>query len=332
MEQRIEFIDLAKGICILLVVLIHVFGETSGEVIQMMILFRMPLYFILSGLFFKTYEGVFCFFKKKVNKLIIPFFCSYLFVLPTNYILNRFIEKENDFLFFVEFGRLNLEFNGVSWFLICLFIVNLYFYIMFILCRHNIKWISLCTCICGIVGYSLNTYGFYLPMWMDTSLTVMPFFLFGYAMRKYSNILYGKFSSKSILCFIGSLSILLVVHYYIKYTQNGIVGFDDNNFDIGILPLYIGGLSGTCCVLMVAKYFTRLPVFSYIGRYSIVVLLTHMIYLFVFRNILYHWGIDQSSYFLNSLVFIIIVILSLPTIKFCVRFLPYCFAQKDLWK
>ena len=52
--QRIIFIDLAKGICITLVVLYHVFGDLSGDVINMMTLFRMPLYFVLSGLFFKS--------------------------------------------------------------------------------------------------------------------------------------------------------------------------------------------------------------------------------------------------------------------------------------
>lgn len=74
MSQRIEFVDLAKGICISLVVLFHVFGDLSGDVIQLMNLFRMPLYFVLSGLFFKTYDGLIPFIKKKTNKLLITFF------------------------------------------------------------------------------------------------------------------------------------------------------------------------------------------------------------------------------------------------------------------
>ena len=67
MANRIEFIDLAKGICILLVVQIHVYGDTSVDVFKMMSLFRMPLYFVLSGLFFKTYDGFFSLFKKKTS-------------------------------------------------------------------------------------------------------------------------------------------------------------------------------------------------------------------------------------------------------------------------
>ena len=78
MTKRIEYIDLAKGICIMLVVLLHVFGDMSGTVIKIMNLFRMPLYFVLSGLFFKQYEGFYSFLKKKTNKLLIPFLFTFI--------------------------------------------------------------------------------------------------------------------------------------------------------------------------------------------------------------------------------------------------------------
>lgn len=332
MEQRIEFIDLAKGFCILLVVLVHVFGDTSGAFIEIMNVFRMPLYFILSGLFFKTYGGFFPFFKKKTNKLLIPFICSFFFViLPTSCLLQNFTLSGGG-MFLIDKGRLNLGINGASWFLVCLFIVNVLFYLLFLLCKNNIWRIAIGTTMCGIAGYLLNLYGLYLPMWVDSSLTVMPFFLMGYAMRKYSNVLYGNFSIKSLGYCLVSLAVLLFVYYANKSQHKGVIMFGDNNFDISLLSVYVGGFAGTCCVLMAAKFFKRLPVFSYIGRYSIVVLLTHLLYLFILRNVFYQLKIDQSSCLVNLGTFIIIVALSLPTIKFCIRFLPYCFAQKDLWK
>ena len=82
MPQRIEFIDLAKGFCISLVVLWHVLGlALSSDAIMIMFFFRMPLYFILSGLFFKTYDGLFPFIKKKTNKLLIPFLFIFLVII-----------------------------------------------------------------------------------------------------------------------------------------------------------------------------------------------------------------------------------------------------------
>ena len=84
MKERIGYIDLAKGICILLVVLDHVANEGyfwSGnyplnEVFDQM---RMPLYFILSGLFFKDYPVAFGSFsyvrRTKFLSLIFSLFC-----------------------------------------------------------------------------------------------------------------------------------------------------------------------------------------------------------------------------------------------------------------
>lgn len=69
-KQRIEFIDLAKGVCILLVVLLHCSYTKEVPALKAM---RMPLYFILSGLFFKDYGGIVPFLHKKVNKLFVPF-------------------------------------------------------------------------------------------------------------------------------------------------------------------------------------------------------------------------------------------------------------------
>ncbi len=56
-KQRIEFIDLAKGLCISLVVLFHIHSfETTTE--TALRFFRMPLYYFLSGIFFREYTGL----------------------------------------------------------------------------------------------------------------------------------------------------------------------------------------------------------------------------------------------------------------------------------
>lgn len=78
MEQttkRIEFIDLAKGVCILMVVMGH-----SGFPIDIpgWEIVRMPLYFILSGLFFKDYGSFMNILVQKTNKILIPFLFFYL--------------------------------------------------------------------------------------------------------------------------------------------------------------------------------------------------------------------------------------------------------------
>lgn len=335
MKQRIDFIDLAKGICISLVVLLHVLGDLSGTIINIMNLFRMPLYFVLSGLFFKTYDGLFPFLKKKTNKLLIPFLFTFIFVIiPTTFLLNLKKGVNSTFgnLLWGEDGKCNLGIDGAAWFLICLFAVNLYFYLIFLLTKRNIIGIAIISCMCGVIGYYINYRNMYLPLWFDSALTAMPFFFMGYALRSYSNILYDKLSVKDYATAVLSLIILLGTYCIDEWQGTGTIAYGNNTFDINIFLLYLGGASGTYLILMISKYFKRLPGISYIGRYSIVVLLTHLLYMFIIRNILYQLGIPQDSITLNLFVFISIMLLELPTITFCIKHLPYCFAQKDLWK
>ena len=57
-KQRIAYIDFMKGFCILLVVAFHIdytiFETPYNFMLQQ---FRVPMYFFLSGLFFKEYNG-----------------------------------------------------------------------------------------------------------------------------------------------------------------------------------------------------------------------------------------------------------------------------------
>lgn len=66
-SKRIEYIDLMKGICIVLIIFIHC-GVTSPSerMNEMLADFRVPLYFFLSGLFFKEYGGFIDFCIRKI--------------------------------------------------------------------------------------------------------------------------------------------------------------------------------------------------------------------------------------------------------------------------
>ena len=335
MKQRIEYIDLAKGICISLVVLLHVYGDLSGTFIKIMNLFRMPLYFVLSGLFFKTYGGLFLFIKKKTNKLIIPFlFIFLLIIIPSNLLLDLKDGKEISLinLFYGGKGKINLGIDGAVWFLLCLFFVNIIFYLINILSKQNIILLCLLSCICGIIGYTINFYNLYLPIWSDSALTAVPFFLTGFLLRNYSNFLSDELSNIDYYTCGLFFITLLGVFFFNELQGLVVISYGSNTFDINIVSLYLGGISGTLCVLVISKYFKYITGLTYIGRYSIVVLLTHLLFLFIIRNILYQLGINQESITLNFLIFIFIMLIEIPTIKLCIHYLPFCFAQKDLWK
>lgn len=129
MQQRIEFIDLAKGICIILVVLLHIVPSANIPELRFI---RIPLYFILSGLFFKDYGSFRNFLKKKVNNILIPFLFFYVVSYLIYYIIRLFVPNlyiANASGILDVFTQRNL-FNGPLWFLLCLFWTNAYFCII----------------------------------------------------------------------------------------------------------------------------------------------------------------------------------------------------------
>ncbi|MGN0230071.1 MAG: acyltransferase family protein, partial [Muribaculaceae bacterium] len=73
-NDRIEYFDLMKGICIILIVAFHVDSDNMfpRQVNSMLQSFRIPMYYFLSGIFFKTYNGFLDFVRRKTNNIIIP--------------------------------------------------------------------------------------------------------------------------------------------------------------------------------------------------------------------------------------------------------------------
>lgn len=129
--KRIEYIDLAKGVCIILVVLYHTlndFGIHDYFAADAMRDFRMPLYFFLSGLFFKPYEGYMGFLKRKINKLLIPFLAFYFItVVCYEYISGVFHGTSLPDIGLAPLYDCYIEvwhFNTPLWFLLCLFVLN----------------------------------------------------------------------------------------------------------------------------------------------------------------------------------------------------------------
>lgn len=140
MAKRIDFIDLAKGFCIILVVLEHIISyfNVSYAIHDALKIFRMPLYFFLSGLFFKPYEGFGGFLKRKTNKLLVPFFAFYfmtsLFLPNVLYHLFGYSVRNPDVLGIQSlwaFFMPEVFTNFPIWFLLCLFIVNIFFYCLY---------------------------------------------------------------------------------------------------------------------------------------------------------------------------------------------------------
>jgi fucose 4-O-acetylase-like acetyltransferase len=307
-RKRIEYIDLAKGMCMLLVVLGH-FQEKYGWVQFQELNFtvsyvRMPLYFFLSGIFFKTYDSFRYFLTKKINHLLVPY------------------------LVFLILGFLTFR-NFPIWFLCSLFYSNLLFYgcmRLEMLCANRYVLPILCTV--------LSVVGFFLPggqgcdnqlaeqvYYMETAMTCLGFYYAGYAIRNYSDVMRPDRKSAvlyDILIIVMCIGVVAFVGWYYDYADTG---FRLNFYGYSIMGMYAAGLAGCAAVFVLAKRLNRIPYISFIGRYSIIVLLTHFPLIYYVGRLLPDEGL---------LAVVLVFLLEIPVILVGKRYFPYVFAQKEL--
>lgn len=335
-EKRIQFIDLAKGICISFVVLFHIFracmiGHSHHEVPIMsfflddiLLSFMMPFYFFLSGLFYKQYSGKYTFIIKRINKLLIPFISMFLITVVIRNLIEYAISPNYD-LETLKNDIIDLKPNTPLWFLLCLFNLNILFYLFDKLISNKIILYFAIFLLC-FLGFYLKIKGMSDYFYWISAFTYTPFYLCGLWIRKKTSILFNLFNLRDRLLLLISFIILFANTYFY-----GTWYYNNNLIILDILHWVIGGISGSFCMLLIAKYFNHLPLISFIGRYTIVVLCTHLL---VIRVIYHIWPLLPTIPIVAKLLIelIVVLLISVPIIRFCIRYMPYSFAQKDLIK
>lgn len=328
-NKRIEFIDLAKGICIILVVFSHIQKTYDAPYIlaNCFKMFRMPLYFFLSGLFFKNYEGFYGFLKRKVNKLLIPFV---FFFLLTSFLFPNLLS-------IIHGGRFDLDLlrsfyipeffpNFPIWFLLCLFELNLIFYFIYLISgnfkNYQILMMTILSGLVGFTGYYLGYNRINLPMFVDTAMSALPFFFLGFVIRKYTTILQPNGIDK--FCIPIACVFLFITYYFAKH-----IDYSANNFrGVSFVRVYGCGITGVFSVLFISKAINKIPYISYLGRYSIMLLCTHFI-IVTYLNVILRKVIfsNWTAIAINLAITLTLYSIIIPFMK---KYMPHVTAQKDL--
>lgn len=330
-KRRIEFIDLAKGICIFMVVLVHVMPD-FGDRFKVLACLRMPLYFCLSGLFYKDYGGIKNFTIKKVNNILIPFVAWYLIGYGIYYVGRIFLPSGNEATYhFSDILFQNDIFNIPIWFLLCLFWSNVLFSIVSYIAK---KWYTQLLGVMLIAGGGLlaNRLGIFNFLYFFSSMTCLPFFYLGYALKK-TTLLHTTTNKKldfilMAVC-LGVASIFAFLppepprlHYY----RNLIISGD-------IFSIYICAALLVVGILILCKFVKTLPFLSWLGRYSIIVLVTHMWLRDILGTLLNKFAGQELSEEIKPWIILLLVLGAMGlVIPFCKKYLPYITAQKPLIK
>ncbi|MGL5354984.1 MAG: acyltransferase family protein [Cetobacterium sp.] len=120
-KDRIEYIDTLKGILIVLVVIGHTGINPSIQ--KWIYSFHMPLFFIISGFFYKFDSNIVSY--KRVKRLLLPFLIYTLMAvifpgLPLLILKSKELEWEKIF-----YLKERIFFNTPIWFLIVLFFIEI---------------------------------------------------------------------------------------------------------------------------------------------------------------------------------------------------------------
>ncbi len=323
-KKRIEFIDLAKGICILLIIVGHSGVEVDYPGLSAM---RTPLYLTLSGLFFKDYGGFTNLLIRKTNKILIPFLffyiASYLLFYLFNALFPGLIVSDARGIFDV-FTQIQY-FNGPLWFLLAIFWDN----ILFGAIHLNIKseWIRavavLLIGVCGIILYNKNVL---LPCCLDAAFVCLPFFYFGYLLKRSDILLPSRYDRYNPLFALA----LFAMAYLIDTYSHPVLFFHDREISGNMFAVIFLPLTSVVGLLMLCKAIKRLPVISYFGRYSIIPLCTHhLIYRPVQLVVAKFIPIENGGAYIVAVTTVIICFFTIPLF---VKYLPYVTAQKDIFQ
>ena len=193
--QRIEWIDCAKGIAIVLVVLGHsVYGMVRGAIFS----FHMPLFFIMSCLTYRLSTDMGQLgskAKKAFFHLVIPALVLFALMVLFQIILEQptldlafwrgkglSLVFASGSQFFIGDPQIHVPRMGIPWFLIVLFTARTLFDLLHLKLGKAFVPVCILLSVAGVViGRAC-----WLPLSFDVTLVALGFLLFGYWLRRWN--------------------------------------------------------------------------------------------------------------------------------------------------
>jgi polysaccharide biosynthesis protein PslL len=290
MSKRIEFIDIAKGIGILLVV----FGHNQIKTIlpaptAFIYTFHMLLFFLLSGMFFRADMSFWDLILRRFRTLLQPYIVTILLIYSVVFFFSNVqLSTITRHLAKAAYASGNYLDWAQLWFLPTLFAVNVFVYIFFKVLYGKLPalWMR-ALLLAGMLWAGVETLAIFwmykinfmgrefvlegLPFSADLLLVVGVFFLIGYEM--YQNLPEDFYASWWTLLIAGTIlvSLNLLFTFKIDLFSRTYESFIVNSLE---------ALSGSVFVLAISKQIAdksdRLSQsFQYLGKVSLILLIFH---------------------------------------------------------
>lgn len=335
---RKRYIDVAKGIGIILVVLGHL--DKNGQISREMIYaFHMPLFFLLSGAFSKTDIDFKSYFKKSFLSLYLPYF---IFVAVDTVIVTALALIENQSVsagvksnFFALFGFDYKVLNRPLWFLFALFVIKIAFY--FINKRDFLKYSALVLS----VGFVFVSQYVHMPdncLW-TVAVAGLAFYIVGSVLGKHilsmDVMLEGCGKNKALVYAVTALlDFGLLAAFAFTAHKNGAVDMTIYRYGSSAFLYFVNAVIGCLAVLLLSLVLSKIDFvskfFCFYGENSMAVMICHY---YLTRKLLpvlmEHWGLKAYLYhpLTQAAVLVIVIAAIIPVIALTNRYCSFLFGK-----
>lgn len=279
MKERLGWIDIAKGICLIAVILGHMGIEQLGFVYS----FHLTTFFILSGYTLKKVDLSAEYISQKFSRLMTPYFITCFAVICMDVINSIVLQKAvstqaiTEVLykgvvktFFASGGTFNfgaIEIGkgiGAIWFLPAMFFALIFIQLIL---RLQSKAAQLSAALMLFVLAVVLSKGVWLPFSVLSAMFSVPFILIGKWIKEYE--LLEKFKIRHYLIFF----LAFIIGCYFGVSQVFyMVGC--NAKDLLFTP--VCAICSSLCIIGLSKLIKHLPPIEYIGKNSLIFLCVHL--------------------------------------------------------
>jgi len=332
MDKRKQWIDISKGLGIILVIWCHI-AIDDGIILLWVTSFTLQIFLFLSGYVFKNNCKPIEYIKRKAKAYIGGYFILAVPMFMFTVAMGLYQKTMDSSEFFsIVVGLLIQKRYWVLWYLPCLFWVSIIFYFIIRLLGRsqiNVALVIIILYVCGIIYYKLG--GEALPWNFDTWMTSLPFFYFGYLIKNRIDGIRTLIEKKWKVVIMISVCIVINIGLtLLSYRMSG-EAFNVNDCTYGFAPFTfvaaIAGVSGTVLI----STLMRSKIIEFIGRNSLIFFAWHeKIMIHLVNRILKVFGVVHQegwSFPVRTMYWVGVEILIILGLSIC-AWLINCFKTK----
>ena len=289
MCSREKFIDVARGLAIIFIVLGHTIVHSSNSFLLFKLLysFHVVLFFIISGytFSFENNKNFLLFIKKKFKSIMIPYFIwAFIYLVPYIILGSTVSDELNvqaDFnlkilisnIFYGIGSNSSLKQNSSLWFLPALFMMKIIYYKLIKISDKSKNKTLIVLLVSIILMVLCSNFNFYLPWGINTALTLGVFYYIGWILKNKLDFL----SFNNIYFFV-----FLLIGLISAFCNKTVSCID---FSYGnVFFMFFSGLFLSMCVLKLSKIINSNFCLEYIGKNTMGILIFHKLIILIFQT------------------------------------------------